>query len=91
MYYVTMTDKFMSGWGHAQKLTNKLIFECETYSEALIVEENARNRSDMNYINICARKPSYYRKNDQQVGNYYVQVKTKEEYPTWYKAGSVAR
>jgi hypothetical protein len=47
MYYVTMTDKFMSGWGEAQGKNNKLVISCDTYEEAQIVEENARRRKEM--------------------------------------------
>lgn len=82
MLYVTMTDKFMSGWGKAEGKINKLIFECETLEEAEIVAENARNRSDQKYVNICSTKP-YYNKD-----RYFAQVKTKKDYPTWYKRGS---
>lgn len=79
MFYVTMTDTFMSGWGMAKGKINKLIFECETYNEARIVAENAENRGDMKRINISRRKPYY---NNVK---YYAQVKTKEEYPRWYE------
>jgi hypothetical protein len=78
-YYVSMTDKFLSNWGMAKGKTNKLIFECENYKEAKIVADNAENRSDMKYINICSKKPYY--NNDR----YYPQYKDKEEYPDWYK------
>jgi len=90
MYYVTMTDKFMSGWGHADRLTNKLVFECETMDQAQIVADNAENRSDQNYINICLNRPSYYRSTmgeAYQVGHRYVQNKNIADYPSWYKAG----
>jgi len=80
-YYVTMTDKFMSGWGCARGKINKLVFECETLEEAEIVADNARNRTDQKYINICSRKPYY------PSSRYYVQVKTKKDYPSWYKRG----
>ena len=33
-YWVTMTDRFMSGWGLAKGLKNKLVFECESLAEA---------------------------------------------------------
>lgn len=79
--YVTMTDKFMSGWGPAEGKINKLIFECEDRKEAAIVAENAENRSDMKYINITYNKPYY------TPGRYLAQTKTKEEYPSWYEAG----
>lgn len=58
-YYVSMTDKFMSGWGLAANKTNKLIIECENYSQAVQIEQAARRRSEMKYINICIRKPRY--------------------------------
>ncbi len=80
MFYVTMTDKFLSGWGHSEGRTNKLIFPCTTYAEALIVERNALDRDDMIYVNIRTTKP-YYNKR-----SYYPQTKTRKDYPTWYKA-----
>jgi len=78
-YYVTMTDKFMSGWGKAKGKINKLVFECSSYSEACIVEDNAKNRTDQKNINICTKKP-YYNKD-----RYYVQYVTKEQYTSWYE------
>lgn len=61
MYYVTMTDTFMSGWGLAEGKTNKLIIECETYEEALTIEHNARNRPEMKYVSISSKRPRYGR------------------------------
>lgn len=81
MIYVTMTDKFLSGWGNAEGKVNKLIFECENFNEAEIVADNARARSDMKYVNICTKKPSY------NSTRYFVQVKNKEDYPSWYQKG----
>ena len=34
MYYVTMTDRFMSDWGLSAGRTNKLVIECPTYTQA---------------------------------------------------------
>lgn len=59
MYYVTMTDRFMSGWGLAQGKTNKYVVECETYDQAQLIEKNAKKRDEMKYINICTRRPIY--------------------------------
>ena len=81
MYYVTMTDKFMSGWGLAENKTNKLVFICENYEEAQTVAKNAENRSEMKYINICTDKPRYDSK------RYLTQFKTIEEAPNWYRTG----
>lgn len=81
--WVTMTDKFMSGWGMADGKINKLIFECDSLEQAEIVEENAAKRSDMKNINICRNKPSY---NSQK---YYAEYKTNDERNSkWYEKGA---
>jgi len=59
MFYVTMTDKFMSGWGMANNKTNKLVIECTSYPDAALIAKNARKRSEMRYVNIRSTKPSY--------------------------------
>jgi hypothetical protein len=61
-FWVTMTDKFMSGWGKAQGMTNKMIIECDNYKQAQQIEQAANRRSEMKYVNICSKKP-YYRSN----------------------------
>jgi hypothetical protein len=58
-YYVSMTDKFLSGWGQAENKISKYVIECDTYNEAQIVYNNALNRSEMKHINICMNKPRY--------------------------------
>ena len=75
-YYVTMTDKFMSGWGMAANKTNKLIIVCDTYEQAEIIERNANKRNEMKYVNICTSKPRYG-KNVQ------------ESWKTWEDMGSI--
>jgi len=57
--YVTMTDKFLSGWGNAQGKTNKFIIECENFEQAETIKRNAEKRREMKYINICINKPRY--------------------------------
>lgn len=85
-YYVSMTDKFMSGWGMADKKVNKLVIECDSYEEALIVEQNARNRSEMKFVNICINKP-YYNPN-----RYYVSEHNKNDgYSSWFQKGYFKR
>jgi len=84
-YYVTMTDKFMSGWGHSREKNNKLVFECKNMTEAMIVEDNANSRTDQKHVNIRSSKPYY-----NQARN-YVQFKTKADYPSWYKPGYFKR
>lgn len=59
---MTMTDKFMSGWGMAKGMTNKLIIQCQTIEQAEQIERVARYRDEMTYVNIRITKP-YYRAN----------------------------
>jgi hypothetical protein len=58
-FYVTMTDKFMSGWGMAKGKINKLIIECQTIEQAEQIERAAKSRREMRYINIRTTKPYY--------------------------------
>ena len=81
MYYVNMTDKFMSEWGKARWRTNKLCIACETLEEAKIVEQNALSRSEMIYVNICHKKP-------QSKTHQYYSWHDKESYPTWFIRGA---
>ncbi len=76
--YVSMTDKFMSGWGEAKGLIAKYIYECDSWEEAEKVEQNALARGDQKYVNICLKKP-YYNQN-----RYLVMEKNKRDNPTWY-------
>lgn len=62
-WYVTMTDKFMSGWGHARGKTNKFVIGCNTYKQCRRVMRNAKLRDEMIYINYTSQKPYY---NDRQ-------------------------
>lgn len=81
MYYVTMTDKFMSGWGQARNKINKLVISCDNFDEALIVSANAERRQEMKYVNIRDRKPYY------SAGRYLVSRhgKTEDDYQSWFK------
>ena len=59
MYYVTMTDSFLSGWGKAEGRSNKFVIACDTLSQAIIISDKARRRSEMKYVRISSRKPCY--------------------------------
>jgi len=78
VWFVTMTDSFMSGWGKAEGKNNKLVFECATLQEAEIVADNARSRTDQKRVSIRSTKPYYNQKTN------LVQYQTKEIYPNWY-------
>lgn len=57
--YVTMTDKFMSGWGQAENKINKFIVKCSTYEQARAIQRAGENREEMIYVNIRTTKPHY--------------------------------
>jgi hypothetical protein len=78
-FYVTMTDKFMSGWGMAAGKINKLVIECDTMDEALVVWRNARKRPEMKLVTICHNRPSY------NSSGYHVSRHDKTDYSTWFK------
>jgi len=59
MYYLTMTDRFMSGWGPATGKTNKLVIECETSEQAEILKDHADIRPEMECVNVLQSKPYY--------------------------------
>lgn len=80
-FYVTATDRFMSGWGMAKGKDNKLVIECDNYSEAEIVHEHLIDREEMKYVNIRGTKPYYNQE------RFYISYKTKEDAPAWFKKG----
>lgn len=82
-WYVSMTDSFLSGWGPAKDKTNKLVFECDSYQEALRVLQYARCRGDMKYVYLCSTNPMPRFSNNPRM---YPQLKTKTDYPEWYNA-----
>lgn len=62
MYFVSMTDRFLSGWGHAEGKTAKRVVICDNYRQAQIIVDGIRNCRDnngMRHINIRSRLPRY--------------------------------
>ena len=56
-WYVLSTDTFMSGWGHAEGLTNRIILPCESRDEAEDVAEYAQSRTDTKDVVVTSVKP----------------------------------
>ncbi len=75
-FYVCCTDSFM-----CSGRKNRLIFPCDSAEEAEIVENNALARKDQKRVTLCTAKP----KLNLNLNEY--QVKTKNDYPSWYVAG----
>lgn len=74
-YFVTMTDKFLSGWGMAEGKTAKRVYLCKTLeiAESLVNRIQNRKNTGMKYINICSSLPNYSNK------KYYVSYDNKPE------------
>ena len=79
MFYVTMIDTFLSGWGVAENKKSRYVIMCETYEEAEVVKENAKNRSDMTKISIVSTRPTYSNKSNT------VKYVDKKEAGNWFK------
>ena len=79
-FYVTATDKFMSGWGKAKGKINKLIIECDSLEEAERVCANLKKRPEMRYVSWAYKKKPYYKPS-----RYVVNCYTKETAPIWFK------
>ena len=56
-FYVLSNDTFMSGWGHAEGMTNVVIVPCEREAIANRVAAYARQRSDQKRVRIVENKP----------------------------------
>lgn len=73
MLYVTMTDKFLSGWGLAEGKTSKFVIECETYAQAQEVAASAKKDKYLTRVNICSNRPKY------PSSRYHTSIKTYQE------------
>ena len=56
-FYVAMTDRWFSGWGPAEGLTNRHFVLCESMAEAEVVELEARRRVEMLRVHVNVGRP----------------------------------
>lgn len=56
-FYVTMIDRFMSGWGKAEYKKNRLTIACDSLAIAEGIAQAARQRDEMKFIRITETKP----------------------------------
>lgn len=54
-YYVSMTDKFLSGWGKAQGKRARYIYCARDLEQARIIQQNAKCRGDQKNVTVAAR------------------------------------
>lgn len=59
MKYVSVTDKFMSGWGNAEGKTFKYIFVCDDKTQADNVANNLKSMKNHTDVIILGVKPRY--------------------------------
>lgn len=81
LYYVTMTDRFLSGWGPAEGKRAKYVACCDSWEQAKTVQDNAEARGDQKHINVRTSKP---RVTDENLW----QLMTQEDSAPWYIAGN---
>ena len=58
-WYVTATDKFLSGWGKASGKTHKIIVVCKDFDQARKVKSNMQDDRTLKYVNITDVEPRY--------------------------------
>lgn len=61
MYYVTCTDRFLSGWSTIEGRHSKMVCVAATYDEAEHVRKRWAAQTGLKYVNIRSTKP-YYKK-----------------------------
>jgi hypothetical protein len=57
MYYIAMTDSFMSGWGMAEGRSNRFVVQCDNREQAQQIERAARGRDEMKRIQWVSKCP----------------------------------
>ena len=57
VWYVSMTDRFMSGWGRAEGMTNRHVILCDDIDDAYRIERLACRRDEMKRVPITRHKP----------------------------------
>ena len=78
-WYVTATDKFLSGGGKASGKIHKIIVVCKDYDQAKKVQSNMQNDRTLKYVNITDVKPSYSSK------KYTQKIMDAADAPLWNK------
>lgn len=56
-FYVSMTDKFMSGWGRSEGMTSRYVIECATRGQAEAIYKAAEDRPEMKRLSMSSAKP----------------------------------
>lgn len=78
-FFVTCSDRFLSGWGGATGKTHKHVIICPDYQTAQKIAYNLRKDKGMKYINICCRVPRY------SSARFTVSVRPASACPLWNK------
>ena len=84
VYYVTCKDSFLSGWGMAEGKQNFLIFATDSEMEVAKLIGYMVSRADVEKVESRCEPPTYQL---ERPSKYYVQYKSREEYPLWYRGG----
>lgn len=76
-WYVTATDRFLSGWGGATGKTQKIVVLCNDIEQARRVERNMKKDRTLGNVIRKDKKPSY------SSTKYSVSWKKASECPLW--------
>lgn len=66
-YYVSMVDKFLSGWGQAKGLINIYLIECDTLEQAEQIKAHALDRKEMVRVKLSEGKPPVFNKRNNWI------------------------
>ncbi|MGL5134485.1 MAG: hypothetical protein ACRC78_18310 [Planktothrix sp.] len=58
-YYVTATDKFLSGWGLAKGKISKMVAVCDNWETAEDILARWNGRKYLKFVGIRSKKPYY--------------------------------
>lgn len=56
-FYVTATDRFMSGWGPSKGKMNRCIFPCNSLREVHKVRRRLEARPEFSNVRLCEKVP----------------------------------
>lgn len=59
LFFVSMIDEFMSGWGEASGKLSVFMVVCESLEEALQIKQAAAKRREMRFLKIHKKVPIY--------------------------------
>lgn len=70
--WITVTDKFLSGWGMAKDKVNKMVIECESIQQFRALKAYIKTRDEMTHLYFCQAFPKHLFKRDDVLVSYKI-------------------